>query len=51
MDDEKERALIKALSDPSFSHSENILVALRKHEAAGTSHEATLDDLHERFIQ
>lgn len=47
----KEAMLAAALSNPRYSHAENILVALREHESRGTPHHKIVDDLFTRFIQ
>jgi len=48
--EEKTDALVKAVVDPSYSHAENILVAMRKYEAEQIEHDRMIDLLHERFI-
>lgn len=42
--------LTLALKDPAYSHAENILVALRKHELLGTPYPAMVEALHDEFI-
>lgn len=49
--EQKVTDLIVAVTTPTFSHAENILVAMRKYEAQQVEHDRMIDLLHEEFIR